>query len=91
MSKQEEIKPGATEEVSRRTFLGAGAAGLASVGLAPLAAGAQQSTDTAKAEQDHSASNPGPENSPLLDEIPTQMFPRRRITEISCPSGTPLI
>ena len=75
MSKQEEIKPGATEEVSRRTFLGAGAAGLASVGLAPLAAGAQQSTDTAKAEQDHSASNPGPENSPLLDENPNSNVP----------------
>ena len=74
MSKQQENKFG-TEDVSRRTFLGAGAAGLATAGLASLAASAQGKADTAKAEQDHSATNPGPENTPLLDENPNSNVP----------------
>ena len=74
MSKQEESKPG-TEDVSRLSFLGTGAAGLATAGLASLTASAQDRTDTAKAEQDHSASNPGPENTPLLDENPNSNVP----------------
>jgi oxalate decarboxylase len=74
MSKREESKPATTEDVSRRTFLGAGAAGLATAGLASLAA-AQERADTAKAEQDHSATNPGPENTPLLNENPNSNLP----------------
>jgi oxalate decarboxylase len=74
MGKKQETKPG-TEDVSRRTFLGAGAAGLATAGLASLAASAQGKADTAKAEQDHSATNPGPENTPLLDENPNSNVP----------------
>jgi oxalate decarboxylase len=64
-----------TEGVSRRTFLGVGSAGLASAALASLAANAQERADTEKANQDHSASNPGPENQPLLDENPNSNLP----------------
>ncbi len=74
MSKQQENKP-STEDLSRRTFLGVGSAGLAAAGLASLAANAQERMDTAKAEQDHSATNPGPENKPLLDENPNSNIP----------------
>jgi oxalate decarboxylase len=72
MSEQQEIKPG-TEGVSRRTFLGVGSAGLAA--LTSLAVNAQEKADTEKAEQDHSISNPGPENKPLLDENPNSNLP----------------
>jgi oxalate decarboxylase len=61
--------------LSRRTFLGVGSAGLASAALASLAANAQEKTDTEKADHDHSASNPGPENKPLLDENPSADLP----------------
>jgi oxalate decarboxylase len=61
--------------LSRRTFLGASSAGLASAALASLAVNAQERANTARAEQDHSASNPGPENKPLLDENPNSKFP----------------
>jgi oxalate decarboxylase len=71
---QQDSKPG-TEGLSRRTFLGVGSAGLAGVALASLAVNAQERADTEKAEQDHSASNPGPENKPLLDENPNSNFP----------------
>jgi oxalate decarboxylase len=66
-NEQQESKRG-TEELSRRTFLGVGSAGLATVVLASLAADAQEKTDAEKADHDHSASNPGPENNALLDE-----------------------
>ena len=56
------------EGLSRRTFLGVGSAGLATAALASLAANAQEITDTKKADHDHSASNPGPENNPLLQK-----------------------
>src|SRR5258706_688362 len=71
---QQDSKPG-TDGVSRRTFLGVGSAGLASAALASLAVNAQERADTEKAEQDHSASNPGPENKPLLDENPNSNLP----------------
>jgi len=74
MSKQQETKPG-MEALTRRTFLEAGAAGLATAGLASLGANAQERGDVAKAEQDHSATNPGPENMPLLDENPNSNVP----------------
>src|SRR5258706_7727806 len=73
-SEQLEGKPG-TEGLSRRAFLGVGSAGLATAALASLAVNAQDRTDTEKAEQDHSASNAGPENEPLLDENPNSNLP----------------
>jgi oxalate decarboxylase len=75
-SEPQESKPG-MEGLSRRTFLGVGSAGLASAALASLtvAVSAQERTDIEKAEQDHSASNPGPENKPLLDENPISNLP----------------
>jgi oxalate decarboxylase len=63
------------EGLSRRTFLGVGSAGLATAAFTSLAANAQERTNIAKAEQDHSASNPGPENKPLLKENPASNFP----------------
>lgn len=63
------------EGFSRRTFLGVGSAGLASAALASLAVNAQERTSIAKGEQDHSASDPGPENKPLLDENPASNLP----------------
>jgi len=73
-SEQQESKPG-MEGLSRREFLGVGSAGLATAALASLVVNAQDRTDTEKAEQDHSASNPGPENEPLLDENPNSNLP----------------
>jgi oxalate decarboxylase len=64
----------ATEGLSRRTFLGVGSATLASAALASLSAG-QERADTEKADKDHSLSDPGPENKPLLDENPNSNFP----------------
>ncbi len=71
-SEQRESKPG-VEGLSRRTFLSS--AGLATAALASLAVNAQERMDTEKVEQDHSASNPGPENKPLLDENPNSNLP----------------
>src|SRR6266852_18541 len=73
-SEQQESKSG-TEGFSRRTFLGVGSAGLASAAMASLAVDAQERANIAKAEQDHSASNPGPENKPLFDENPNSNLP----------------
>src|SRR6201998_943641 len=66
---------GGPEGVSRRTFWGVGSASLASAALASLAANAQERADIQKGEQDHSFSNPGPENKPLLDENPNSTLP----------------
>jgi oxalate decarboxylase len=74
MSEQQDSNAG-TEGVSRRTFLGVGSASLASAALASLAVNAQERSDTEKANLDHSASNPGPENKPLLDENPNSNLP----------------
>jgi oxalate decarboxylase len=73
-SEQQGSKSG-MEGVSRRAFLGVGSASLASAALASLAVNAQERADTEKAEQDHSLSNPGPENKPLLDENPNSNLP----------------
>ncbi|MGB2665579.1 MAG: cupin domain-containing protein [Candidatus Acidiferrum sp.] len=70
----QESKTG-VEGFSRRTFLGVGSAGLASAALTSLAISAQERANIAKGEQDHSASNPGPENKPLLDENPASNLP----------------
>jgi oxalate decarboxylase len=74
MSDPQDNNTGA-EGVSRRTFLEVGSASLASVALASLSVNAQERADTEKANQDHSASNPGPENTPLLDENPNSNLP----------------
>jgi oxalate decarboxylase len=74
MSEPQESKLG-MEGFSRRTFLEAGSAGLATAALASLAVNAQEKSDTQRADHDHSASNLGPENSPLLDENPSTNLP----------------
>ena len=74
MSEQHESKLG-MECLSRRTFLEVGSAGLATAALASLAADAQEKSDTEKADRDHSASNPGPENKPLLGANPSANLP----------------
>src|SRR5712672_1219109 len=71
---QEQVRKPSAAGVSRRTFLEVGSAGLASAALASLSA-AQERSDTEKADQDHSSSNPGPENKPLLDENPNSNLP----------------
>jgi len=61
--------------LSRRTFLGVGSASLATAALASLTVNAQERTDIEKGEHDHSVSNPGPENKPLMDENPNSNLP----------------
>src|SRR5258706_3242360 len=73
-SEQQESKPG-MEGLSRREFLGVGSAGLATAALASLVVNAQDRTDTEKAEKDHSARRPDPENEPLCDENPNSKLP----------------
>lgn len=73
-SEQQENKSG-VEGFSRRTFLGVGSAGLATAALTSLALNAQERANIERGEHDHSASNPGPENKPLLDENPASNMP----------------
>jgi oxalate decarboxylase len=63
------------ESPSRRSFLESGSAVLAATAFAGLTANAQQPEDTRKAEGDHSSSDPGQENKPLLDENPNSNMP----------------
>lgn len=63
------------EGLTRRSFLGAGSAALATAAFASLAAQAQERQDTHKAEQDHSSSDPGQENKPLLEQNPNSNMP----------------
>lgn len=58
MNSQNENQTG----VSRRDFLSAGSTALATLALTTVPAAAQQAPDTAKAERDHSMSDPGPQN-----------------------------
>src|SRR6201998_1393657 len=60
---------------SRRNFLEVGSAAIAAAAFAGVAANAQQREDTRKAEEDHSSSDPGQENKPLLDENPNTNMP----------------
>src|SRR3984885_14094243 len=60
---------------SRRSFLGASSAAIAAAALVGLTANAQERDDTRKAESDHSSSDPGPENTPLLAENPNSNTP----------------
>jgi oxalate decarboxylase len=63
------------ESPSRRSFLETGSVALAAAAFAGVTANAQQREDTRKAEGDHSSSNPGQENKPLLNENPNSNFP----------------
>jgi oxalate decarboxylase len=60
--------------LSRRRMFKIGST-LATATLAGVTANAQQRANTTKAERDHSASNPGPENRPLLNENPNSNMP----------------
>src|ERR1700692_4728657 len=60
---------------SRRSFLGMSSVALATAAFAGLAANAQEEAGTQKAERDHSSSDPGQENKPLLDENPSSNLP----------------
>src|SRR5712691_5392933 len=61
--------------VSRRSVLGLGSTALAAAALAGLTVHAQTREGTRQAEGDHSSSNPGQENKPLLDENPNSNTP----------------
>jgi len=61
--------------VSRRSVLGMGSAALAAATLAGFTAHAQTREGTRLAEGDHSSSNPGQENKPLLNENPNSNTP----------------
>src|SRR6202051_1928660 len=61
--------------VSRRSVLGIGSAALAAAAFAGLSAHAQTREGAQKAEGDHSLSNPGQENKPLLAENPNSNTP----------------
>ncbi len=61
--------------VSRRSVLGLGSAALAAATLARLTVHAQTREGTRQAEGDHSSSNPGQENKPLLNENPNSNTP----------------
>jgi oxalate decarboxylase len=74
MNDQNQEKP-FHEGVSRRSFLGVGSVALATVAMTGLAAHAQERQDTAKAEGDHSSSDPGPENRALLGANPNTNTP----------------
>jgi oxalate decarboxylase len=64
-----------SEHPSRRSFLGMSSIALATAAFAGLAADAQERASTQKAEHDHSSSDPGPENKPLLAENPNSNTP----------------
>src|SRR5260370_37435976 len=70
-----EVHEPSPEGLLRRNFLGVSPTVLAAAGLAGLTAHAQETKDTRKAEKDTSASDPGPENKPLLDENPSSNMP----------------
>jgi oxalate decarboxylase len=63
------------ENPSRRSFLEVGSAALATATFVGLTASAQQRENTRGAESDHSTSDPGPENEPLLAENPNTNTP----------------
>jgi oxalate decarboxylase len=62
-------------DTSRRNFLAVGSGVLATAALAGVAARAQEPQDTRRAEKDISASDPGQENTLLLDENPSSNMP----------------
>ena len=75
VTKSDEVRKPDTEGFSRRNFLGVSPTVLAAAGLVGLTAHAQETKDTRKAEKDISATDPGPENKPLLDQNPGSNMP----------------
>jgi len=73
VSNHQENRPGI--DLSRRNFLGVSSTALATAALAGLSAHAQDPQGARQAEKDHSASDPGQENKPLLDENPNSNLP----------------
>jgi len=63
------------ENVSRRSFLGAGSAAVATAAFSALSAHAQEREQTREAEMDQSSSDPAQENKILLDENPSSNAP----------------
>src|ERR1700687_3461091 len=64
------------EALSRRKFLRTSSAALALTALAgATTVRGQERSSTATAEHDHSSSDPGQENKPLLDENPNSNMP----------------
>src|ERR1700737_240422 len=63
------------EALSRRKFLSTSSAALAITALAGATAAGQERSSRAAAEHDHSSSDPGQENKPLLDENPDSNMP----------------
>src|SRR5258705_11891868 len=61
--------------LSRRSVLEMGSAAMAAAAFAGLSAHAQTRDGTHQAERDHSSSNPGQENKPLLSENPNSNTP----------------
>lgn len=74
MDEKEQIQHPVTG-FSRRNFLGVTSAALATAGLTELAAHAQETQNTRRAEQNHSDSDPGQDNKPLLNENPSSNMP----------------
>ena len=72
MSDQQENKAGV--DLSRRDFLGVTSTALTAA-VAGLTVHSQEPQATRQAERDQSASNPGQENKPLLDENPNSNLP----------------
>ena len=66
---------GLQDGFSRRSVLGMGSAALAAAAFTTFSAHAQTREGTRQAEGDHSSSNPGQENKPLLNENPNSNMP----------------
>jgi oxalate decarboxylase len=67
--------PAPMQSLSRRNFLEYGSAAIAAAALTSFTAHAQERESTARAEADHSSSDPGPENRSLLAENPNSNTP----------------
>jgi oxalate decarboxylase len=63
------------EHPTRRSFLGLGSLALATAAFAGMTAHAQEKSSVQKAEHDHSSSDPGQENKPLLALNPNSNTP----------------
>jgi oxalate decarboxylase len=63
------------EHPTRRSFLGLGSVALATAAFAGMTAHAQEKASVQKAEHDHSSSDPGQENKPLLALNPNSNTP----------------
>src|SRR6201998_3484797 len=64
-----------SEHPSRRSFLGMSSVALAAAAFTAVTANAQSRESTQKAKHDHSSSDPGQENKPLLEENPNSNMP----------------